>query len=152
MERLPHGRCSAWSQIQVFQTYQLRSPAFYGCAFCLIALVDLDLSACDFCSTRLTLLKVILRGRSSSLSVTVTVEPLVTTLFSSPLESFFSNVGHFHCAVMFDLESDVRYFEVACWGCFLMEGVSAWAKFKSLDLPASEVQLSTAVPSALSPL
>ena len=26
---------------------------------------------------------------------------------------------------MFDLESDVGHFEVACWGCFLMEGVSA---------------------------
>ena len=37
---------------------------------------------------RLTLLKVIAFGLSSSLSVTVIVEPLVTTLLSSPLESF----------------------------------------------------------------
>ena len=43
---------STWSQVQFFGLTSFRCPAFYWIAFCLIALVDLDLSSCDFCTTK----------------------------------------------------------------------------------------------------
>ena len=46
---------STWSQVEIFRLTSFRYPAFYGCAFCLVALVDLDFCARDFCSTKANL-------------------------------------------------------------------------------------------------
>ena len=43
---------SARCQVDILRLTSFRSPAFYGCTFCLVALVDLDLSSCDFCTTK----------------------------------------------------------------------------------------------------
>ena len=46
---------SAWGQVQFFRLTSFRCPAFYGCTFCLIALIDLDLGTCNFCTTKTNL-------------------------------------------------------------------------------------------------
>ena len=119
---------STWCQVEVFRLTSFWSPAFYGCAFCFIALVDLDLSTCDFCSTKANLAKGNLTWKvivfiRYSYCWAVGYDFVVFTF-----RVFLTNVGHFHCAIMFDLESDVRYFEVTSWSCFLMEGVSTWGQ------------------------
>ena len=101
---------------------------------------------------KFTLLNVILRGKSSSLSVTLSVEPLATTLLSSPLESF---------SPTFVTVTVPSWFTVNVMSVTLRYPVgaaSSWnvyvpgAKSNSLVFPASDVQLCTGLPSAVSPL
>ena len=119
---------STWSQVQFFRLTSFRCPAFNGCTFSFIALVDLDLSTGDFCTSKVDLTEsyltwkiIILIGHCNSWAVCYDL-----VLFT--FRVLLTNICHFYCAVMLDLEGDVRYFEVAGWCGFLMEGVSSWCQ------------------------
>ena len=101
---------------------------------------------------KFTLLKVILRGRSSSLSVILSVEPLASTLLSSPLESFsptFVTVTVPSLLTVKVISVTLRYpvGAASSWNVYV-----PGSKSNSLDFPASDVQLCTGLPSAVSPL
>ena len=125
---------STWCQVEIFRLTSIRCPAFYSLAFCLIAFEDLDLSSCDFFSTKANLAEGNLTWKiiifiGYSYFRTIGYDLVVFTL-----RVFFTNVCHFHCTVMFDLESDVSHLEVTCWSCFLMESVSAWSQVEVFRL------------------
>ena len=46
---------STWSQVDVLRLVSFGCPAFDWIAFCLLALVDLDLSTGDFCTSKVDL-------------------------------------------------------------------------------------------------
>ena len=119
---------STWCQVQVFRLTSFWSPAFYGCAFCFIALVDLDLSTCDFCSTKANLAK---GNLTWAIVIFISDFDCWTISYDCIVLAFSilgTNIGNFNCAIIVNLESDIRYFEVSSWGCFLMEGVSTWGQ------------------------
>ena len=97
-------------------------------------------------------MNVILRGRSSSLSVTLSVEPLASTLLSSPLESFsptFVTVTVPSWFTVKVISVTLRYpvGAASSWNVYV-----PGSKSNSLVFPASDVQLCTGLPSAVSPL
>ena len=123
-----------WCQVQFFRLTSFWSPAFYCLAFCLVAFEDLDLSSCDFFSTKANLTEGNLTWKIVVFvcycnSWTIRYNTVIFTL-----RVFFANICHFHCAVCFDLECDVRYFEVTGWSCFLMESISTWCQVQVFRL------------------
>ena len=125
---------STWGQVEIFRLTSFWSPAFYGCAFCLVALVDLDLSTCDFCSTKVNFTEsngfwtIIVFIRYCN-SWAVGYDLVVFTL-----RVFLADIGYFYCSVSFHFESNICYFEVACWSGFLMEGISTWCQVEIFRL------------------
>ena len=125
---------SARCQVDVLRLTSFRCPAFDCLAFGFLALVDLDFSTCNLSTAEVDLTEgyltwkiIVLIGYSQCCSigrngVRFTLSVLLT------------NIGHFHCSVMFDLEGDVRYFEIAGWCGFLMEGISTWCQVDVLRL------------------
>ena len=112
-------------QVEIFRLTSFWCPVFYCISFCFLALIDLDLSSCDFFSTKANLAEGNLTWKiiifiGYSYFRTIGYDLVVFTL-----RVFLSNIRHFHCTVSFDLESDVGHLEVTGWSCFLMEGVSA---------------------------
>ena len=125
---------STWSQVQFFRLTSFRCPAFYCLAFCLVALVDLDLSSCDFCTTKVYFTE---SNRFGTIIVFIRYcnsWAVGYDLVLFTLGVFLSDIGHFHRSIMFDLECDVRYFEVTRWSRFLMEGISARCQVDVLRL------------------
>ncbi|KXT74415.1 hypothetical protein SGODD07_00212 [Streptococcus gordonii] len=125
---------STWCQVQFFRLTCFRCPVFYCISFCLIALVNLDLSARDFFST-----KVYFTESNSFGTVIVFIgysyfRTISYDLVVFTFRVFLSNIRHFHCTVSFDLESDVSHLEVTCWSYFLMEGVSTWCQVEIFRL------------------
>ena len=123
-----------WCQIQFFRLTSFSCPVFYCISFSFLALVDLNLSTCDFFSTKANLTEGNLTWKIVVFvcycnSWTIRYNTVVFTL-----RVFLSNIRHFHCTVSFDLESDVSHLEVTCWSCFLMEGVSTWCQVQFFRL------------------
>ena len=135
------GRCcflmesiSTWSQVQFFRLTSFRCPAFYGCAFCLVAFEDLDLCTCDFSTTETDLAEGHLTWKIIVFIRYCNFRTIGYNLVFFTLRVFLADIGHFHCSVMFDLEGDVRYFEVSGWSCFFMEGVDTRCQVDVLRL------------------
>ena len=156
--RYPVGAASSWNvYVPGAKSNSLVFPASdvqlcTGLPSALSPLKILILASAISVPPKFTLLNVILRGRSSSLSVTLSVEPLATTLLSSPLESF---------SPTFVTVTVPSWFTVNVMSVTLRYPVgaaSSWnvyvpgAKSNSLVFPASDVQLCTGLPSAVSPL
>ena len=121
-------------QVDVLRLISLGCPAFDCLAFCLVALVDLDLSSCNLSTAEVDLTEghltwkiVVLIGYSQCCSIG-------RNGVRFTLSVFLTNIGHFHCSVMFDLEGDVRYFEVSGWSGFLMESISTWSQVQFFRL------------------
>ena len=125
---------STWCQVQFFRLTSFRCPAFYSLTFCLVAFEDLDLSSCDFFSTKADLTEGNLTWKIVVFIGYCYFGTIGYDLVLFTLRVFFANVCHFHCAVCFDLESDIGHFEVACWSCFLMEGVRTWCQVQFFRL------------------
>ena len=144
---------STWSQVQVFGTYRLEVQLSTAVPSALSP-VDLDLSARDFCSTKTNLAEgnltwlvivfcrfTVTVGAASGKSLFSTSRVFSPTFVTSTVPSCLTWKG------------DVGYFEVTGWIGFLMESVScaSQAQFFGPFQLHRGVQLSTAVPSALSP-
>ena len=125
---------STWSQVQFFRLTSFRCPAFYWIAFCLIALVDLDLSTSDFSTAEVDLTEGYLMWKIIVLIGNSHFRTSGCDFVLFALGVFFTNIGHFHCTVCFDLESDIGHFQVTGWCGFLMEGVSAWCQVQFFRL------------------
>ena len=125
---------STWCQVEIFRLTSFWSPAFYGCTFCLVAFIDLNLSTSDFCSTKANLAEGDLTWKVIVFVGYSYCWAICNDFVFFTLRVFLTNICHFHCAIMFDLESDVRYFEVTSWSGFLMEGVSTWCQVEIFRL------------------
>ena len=116
---------STWCQVDVLRLTSFGCPAFNCISFSFLAFVDFNLSSGDFFSTEVDLTEshlarkiIILIGNSQSSTIG-------RNSVSFTLSVFLSDIGHFHCTIMLDLECDISHFEVTRWGGFLMEGISA---------------------------